>query len=192
MGYDPDQVRYFLSTLSLAEKQSNFDFETFNERNKFLAGPLNAAIEKPISAVHSKFDGLVPEGKLLEKAEKETMKLVQLYLKNMEKADHITLLGQIENYARLINSFFVQYKPHDDRHDETERKDALYSSFYILKNLMIMLYPFVPQTMDRVRQSLNLPESIFSVDELGIAISSGHKIGEKKQYFPAVEGSENL
>ena len=56
---------------------------------------------------------------------------------------------------------------------------------------MIMLYPFVPQTMDRVRQTLNLPESVFSVDELGVAIPSGHKIGEKKQYFPAVEGSED-
>jgi methionyl-tRNA synthetase len=43
--------------------------------------------------------------------------------------------------------------------------------------------------MDRVRQSLNLPENIFSVDELGVAIPAGHKIGEKKPYFPAVEGS---
>jgi methionyl-tRNA synthetase len=189
MGYDADQLRYFLSTLSLAEKQSNFDFETFKERNKFLAGPLNAAIEKPIAAVHSKFEGIVPEGKLLEKAEKETMKIVQMYVKNMEKADHITLLGQIENYARLINSFFVQYKPHDDRHDETERKDALYTCFYVLKNLMIMLHPFVPMTMEKVRQSLNLPESVFSIDELGVAIPAGHVIGEKVQYFPAVEGS---
>lgn len=189
MGYHPDQIRYFLSTLSLAEKQSNFDFETFNERNKFLAGPMNAAIEKPLSAALSKFGGVVPEGKLLEKAEKETMKIVQLYVKNMEKADHITLLGQIENYARLINSFFVQYKPHDDRHDETERKDALYTSFYILKNLMIMLHPFVPQTMEKVRQSLNLPESVFSIDELGKPLPPGHKIGEKLTYFPAVEGN---
>lgn len=189
MGYDPDQVRYFLSTLSLAEKQSNFDFETFNERNKFLAGPLNAAIEKPIAAAQSKFGGVVPEGKLLEKAEKETMKIVQMYVKNMEKADHITLLGQIENYARLINSFFVQYKPHDDRHDETERKDALYSSFYILKNLMIMLHPFVPATMEKVRQSLNLPEDVFSIDELGKPIPAGHVIGQKQQFFAAVEGS---
>lgn len=184
MKYDPDQVRYFLSTLSLAEKQSNFDFETFNERNKFLAGPLNAAIEKPIAACQSKFGGIVPEGKLLEKAEKETMKIVQMYVKNMEKADHIVLLGQIENYARLINSFFVQYKPHDDRHDETERKDALYTSFYILKNLMIMLHPFVPATMEKVRQSLNLPESVFTIDELGVAIPAGHTIGQKQQYFP--------
>lgn len=188
MNYDADQVRYFLSTLSLAEKQSNFDFETFKERNKFLAGPLNAAIEKPIAAVQSKFGGVIPEGKLLEKAEKETMKIVQMYVKNMEKADHITLLGQIENYARLINSFFVQYKPHDDRHDETERKDALYSCFYILKNLMIMLHPFVPATMDKVRESLNLPASVFSIDELGIAIPVGHVIGQKVQYFPTVEG----
>ena len=188
MGYSPDQVRYFLSTLSLAEKQSNFDFDTFNERNKFLAGPLNAAMEKPIAAVQSKFGGIVPDGKILEKAEKETMKLVQLYVKNMEKADHITLLGQIENYARLINSLFVQYKPHDDRHDEIERKDALYTSFYVLKNLMIMLHPFVPATMDKLRQSLNLPETIFSIDELGIAIPAGHIIGQKQQFFPAVDG----
>jgi len=190
MGYDPDQVRYFLSTLGLADKQSNFDFETFKERNKFLAGPLNAAIEKPISAVHSRFDGKVPDGKLLEKAEKETMKIVQMYVKNMEKSDHITLLGQIENYARLINSFFVQYKPHDDRAELEGRKDGLYTSFYVLKNLMIMLYPFAPQTMDRVRQSLNLPESVWSIDELGTGIPAGHVVGQKGTYFPAVEGIE--
>ncbi len=190
MGFSSDQVRYFLSTLSLSEKQSNFDFETFKERNRFLAGPLNAAIEKPISAVHSKFEGLIPEGKILEKIEKETMKIVQLYTKNMEKADHIVLLGQIENYARQINSLFVQYKPHDDRHDETERKDALYSSFYILKNLMIMLYPFVPGTMDKVRQTLNLPESVFCIDELGVPLPVGHKIGAKQSYFPSASEEE--
>ena len=190
MGYDPDQIRYFLSTLGLADKQSNFDFETFKERNKFLAGPMNAAIEKPISAVHSRFEGKVPDGKLLEKAEKETMKIVQLYVKNMEKSDHITLLGQIENYARLINSFFVQYKPHDDRAELEGRKDALYTSFYVLKNLMIMLYPFAPQTMERVRQSLNLPETVWSIDQLGTGIEAGHVIGEKLGYFPGVEGVE--
>jgi methionyl-tRNA synthetase len=189
MGYDPDQVRYFLAILSLAEKSSNFDFSTFGERNKFLAGPMNAAIEKPISAVHSRFNGKVPQGKLLEKAEKETMKIVQMYLKNMEKAEYSTLLFQIENYARLINSFFVQYKPHDDRAPLEGRQDALYSCFYVLKNLMIMLHPFAPQTMERVRQSLNLQENVFSLDQLGTDIPAGHTIGQKQQYFPAVEGS---
>lgn len=188
MGYHPDQIRYFLSTLGLPEKQSNFDFETFKERNKFLAGPLNAAIEKPISAVHSRFNGQVPEGRLLEKAEKETLKIVQMYVKNMEKAEYITLLGQIENYARLINSFFVQYKPHDDRAPLEGRQDALYSSFYVLKNLMIMLYPFAPQTMEKVRQSLNLPTNVFKLEELGQPIPAGHAVGEQRQYFPAVDG----
>jgi len=189
MGYHPDQVRYFLSTLGLPEKPSNFDFETFKERNKFLAGPMNASIEKPISAVHSRFEGKIPNGKLLEKVEKETMKIVQLYVKNMEKGEYLTLLGQIENYARIINGLFVQYKPHDDRAELEARKDALYSCFYLLKNLMIMLYPFAPQTMNKVRETLNLPEAVFSLNELGTAIPAGHVIGEKQQYFPAVEGS---
>ncbi|MFP5387070.1 MAG: methionine--tRNA ligase [Bacteriovoracia bacterium] len=183
MGFHPDQVRYFLATLGLGEKPSNFDFETFKERNKFLAGPMNAAIEKPISAVHSRFDGKVPDGKLIEKVEKDTMKIVQHYTKNMEKAEYLTLLGQIENYARTINSLFVQYKPHDDRAELEGRKDALFTCFYVLKNLMIMLYPFAPETMEKVRESLNLPETVWSLDEIGKPIEAGHEVGEKREYF---------
>ena len=187
MGYHPDQVRYFLALLSLPENPSNFDFNTFQERNKFLAGPMNAAIEKPISACLGKFNGVVPEGELLDKVHKETMKVVQKYLKQMERAEYSTLLFEIENYARLVNSFFSQFKPHDDRGDLKQRQDALYSSFYVLKNTMIMLYPFAPQVMEEVRKSLNLPESVWSLDELGTPIPSGHKIGEKGAYFPTVE-----
>lgn len=186
MGYDSDQVRYFLALLSLPEKNSNFDFDTFVERNKFLAGPLNAAFEKPISACHSKFDGVIPNGNLIGKTEKETKKIVQHYVKMMEKADYSKALFSVENYARIINGLFAQYKPHDDRHDLSERSDALYSSFFILKNLIIMLHPFAPKTMKKLRESLGLPESILALTELGTGISSGHKIGEQVEYFPAV------
>lgn len=190
MGYSQDQVRYFLAMLSLPVKASNFDFTHFAERNKFLAGPLNAAFEKPISACHSKYDGKVPEGKLIGKAEAETLKLVQMYLRSMQKGDYSTLLGQIENYARQINSLFSQFKPHDDRAPETERKDALFTCFYVLKNLMIMLAPFVPHTMNELRQSLNLPEDVMRADQLGTGLPAGHVINAKRVYFPAVADSE--
>ncbi|KHD87153.1 MAG: methionyl-tRNA synthetase [Bdellovibrio sp. ArHS] len=186
MGYSADQIRYFLAMLSLPVKASNFDFEHFAERNKFLAGPMNAAFEKPISACNSKFNGKVPEGKLIGKAEAETIKLVQMYLRSMQKGDYAILLGQVENYARLINSLFSQYKPHDDRADETGRKDALFTCFYVLKNLMIMLAPFVPDTVNELRKSLNLPESVLRADELGTGIPAGHEIHAKGVYFPSV------
>jgi len=188
-GYSGDQVRYFLALLSLPEKSSNFDFATFEERNKFLAGPMNAAFEKPISACHSKFGGKVPDGKLNDKVLQETTRMIQRYLKSMDKAEYSTLLYAVENYARQINSMFTQFKPHDDRFPEEQRRDALYSCFYVLKNLMIMLYPFVPSTMERLRESLNLPKDVFRVDELGTAIPGGHAIGQKQQYFPSVAGA---
>src|SRR4051812_18101663 len=84
-GYSADQIRYFLSTLSLPEKGSNFDESTLDERNKFLAGPMNASFEKPISAVHSKFGGRVPAGKLNEKVAAETLQIVRRYVKAMER-----------------------------------------------------------------------------------------------------------
>lgn len=185
-GQTPDQVRYFLALLSLTEKSSNFDFENLKQRNKFLAGPLNAAFEKPLSAAHSKFGGVIPEGKLIGKTEKETVKMIQIYCKAMEKADYSQMLFMVENYARLINSLFAQFRPHDDRHDEEQRKDALYSCFTILKTLMIMLSPFVPFTAQKIRESLNLPEDVFCVEELGVPMKAGHKLGAQQEYFPAV------
>lgn len=184
--YDADQVRYFLALLSLPEKSSNFDFHTFEERNRFLAGPLNAALEKPIAACHSKFGGKIPDGVVAEKIITETTRMIQKYLRSMERAEYATLLGLVENYARQINSLFTQHKPHDDRHPEEERRNALYSCFYVLKNLMIMLYPFAPTTMDRLRESLRLAPEVFRVDELGIPMKAGHQIGEKLTYFSPV------
>jgi methionyl-tRNA synthetase len=189
-GFTADQTRYFLASLSLPEKPSNLDFQWFEERNKFLAGPMNAAFEKPISACHSKFGGMIPEGKLLEKVEQETTKIIQKYLHSMPKADYAVLLGAIENYARLINSLFTQFKPHDDRAPDEQRKDSLFSCFYILKQLTIMLHPFVPDTMDRVRTSLNLPITVYSADELGTPMAAGHRIGEMQDYFPPNKNHE--
>ena len=108
----------------------------------------------------------------------------------MEKADYPKILFMIENYARIINSLFTQYKPHDDRFDMEQRKDALFSCFFILKNIMIMLSPFAPKTMDKLRKSLNLEESIFSIEELGKPIQEGHPIGEKVDYFPTPKEEE--
>jgi methionyl-tRNA synthetase len=147
---------------------------------------MNAAFERPISAAHSKFGGRVPDGQLNEKVAQQTVRIVQRYVRSMDRADYPALLYEIENYARSINSLFTQFKPHDDRFPEAERKDALFSCFYVLKTLMIMLYPFVPSTMDRLRQSLRLPESVFRIDELGTPIPAGHELGQKLPYFPAV------
>jgi methionyl-tRNA synthetase len=186
-GFTADQLRYFFALLSITEKPSNFEFETLEKRNEFLAGPLNAAFEKPLSAAQKHYDSKIPEGELIGKTEKETKKIIQIFINNMKKGDYSKLLFAIENYARVINGLFTQYKPHDDRFPEKERADALYSSFFILKNLVIMLSPFVPETMEKLRESLNLPESIYSIDELAKPIEPGHKVGEKQQFFPAAD-----
>ena len=50
--------------------------------------------------------------------------------------------------------------------------------------MMIMLYPFVPDTMDRLRESLRLPAEVFRLDELGKPIVAGHELGQNLKYFP--------
>jgi methionyl-tRNA synthetase len=183
-GHSADQIRYYLALLGLSEKSSSFDFDKLKERNAFLAGPMNATFERPISAAHSKFGGRIPAGTLSDKLVADTQRIVGRWVRGMERADYPTMLYEVENYARIINTLFNQYKPHDDRRPEDTRRDALHASFYVLKNLMIMLYPFVPGTVDRLRESLRLPPDVFRVDELGVPLPAGHEVGPKQPYFP--------
>ncbi|MCS6970704.1 MAG: class I tRNA ligase family protein [Planctomycetota bacterium] len=186
-GYDADQVRYFLAMLALAERPADFDFGKFAERNAFLAGPMNAALEKPISACHSKFGGRVPEGRLLPEVAQATQRILVRYVAAMERAEYPALLFEIENYARLVNSLFARYKPHDDRHPEEGRRDALFSSFFIVKHLLLMLHPFVPATMERLRQSLALSADIYRVEQFGQPLPAGHAIAAMQRFFPGRE-----
>lgn len=186
-GYSADQIRYYLALLDLADKPADFDIEKLDARNAFIAGRMNAAFEKPISAAQSKFNGEVPEGTFIDKVEQDTLRIIQRYVGSMSKSNYPNLLYEIENYAKKINSLFTKYKPHDDRFPEAERRNALFSAFYMLKTLMIMLQPFVPSTMERLRKSLNLPPNVFRVEELGVPMQRGHKVGQKVEYFPSVE-----
>ena len=184
-GHSADQVRMYLALLALAERPSDFDLDQFAQRNAFLGGPLNAAFEKPISACHAHYQGLIPEGRIDDKSLAMTTRIVARYLKAMPRADYPSLLFEIENYARRINSLFAQHRPHDDRGDPTARADALFTSFFILKNLLIMLSPFAPETCERLRRSLDLPATVLSVDALGTVIPAGHRIAAQQTYFPA-------
>jgi methionyl-tRNA synthetase len=185
--YAPDQIRYHLAHLGLADKPSSFELEKLDERCAFLGARMSSAFERPIAAAVSKFDGKVPAGTLIEDAEELTTRMVARYVKAMERATYASMLNELENYARTINSLLTKHKPYDDRLPEGPRRDALFTAFYLLKNLVIMLYPFVPSTMDRVRESLRLPPSLFRIDELGVPIAAGHEVGPVGQYFPAAD-----
>ena len=183
--YAPDQIRYHLAHLGLADKPSSFEFTKLDERCAFLGSRINSAFERPLAAaLASKFDGRVPDGVLIDDAEELTANMVRRYVKAMERAVYPSMLNELENYARSINSLLSKHKPYDDRLPEGPRRDALFTAFYLVKNLMIMLYPFVPSTMHRVRESLRLPSSVFRIDELGVPIPAGHELGAVGHYFP--------
>jgi methionyl-tRNA synthetase len=182
--YAPDQIRYQLAHLGLADKPSSFEMANLDERCAFLGSRMSSAFERPIAAAVSKFGGRVPAGALIENAVELTTNMVRRYVKAMERSTYPSMLNELENYARTINSLLTKHKPYDDRLPEGPRRDALFTAFYLLRNLVIMLYPFVPSTMDRVRESLRLPPSLFRIDELGTPMPADHEVGPVGQFFP--------
>ena len=73
--------------------------------------------------------------------ERPNQRLVSTYLPLA-----VTLSGLLSKASEKNprSSIGQEHKPHDDRNPLESRSNALYTCFYVLKNLMIMLYPFVP------------------------------------------------
>lgn len=192
--YAPDVVRMYLARINFDGGEPNFDFPELNKVADLLGSRYNSAIEKPISAAHAKFDGKVPQGILVDDVVKLTEALIQRYVSGLDKTSYPGFLLELDNYAQKLNGLLKKYRPNDDRllkqgtQDPAQRlidrQNGLYSALYMLKNLMIMMQPFAPFTAEKIRQSLNLPESVFALSELGKPMEPGHAIGAKLDYFP--------
>ena len=53
---------------------------------------------------------------------------------------------------------------------------------YFKKPCHLTISPFAPETMEKLRVALNLNIDIYSIDNLGIALSD-HQVGEQVEFF---------
>ncbi len=167
--YGLDAFRYFLLRDMVFGLDSDFSEQALVTRlNADLANDLGNLVSRSTTMTSTYFDGLLPDPGTLDEEDLSvrdaTLKAVDAYRTEMEGfAFHKALIAVWEVIGRL-NKYIDTSKPWNLAKTDRERLAAvLHTVTEAIKIVSVLLWPFMPQSAERIQQQLGY-------NELGLAL----------------------
>lgn len=188
-----DVLRYVLTANAPETKDNDFTWKDFQaHNNNELVAVLGNFVNRALILTQKYFDGVVPEVSELNDFDRETLDKT-LKLKNKVE-------NSLENYrfreaqkfamdmARLGNKYLADTEPWIVAKTDMSRvKTIMNVSLQITAKLSILLQPFLPFTVKKIKEYLNFTE--WKWDMLGQKdlVPPGHKINKSSLLFEKIE-----
>ena len=155
--YDPDVLRYYLSTNMPEERDSEFSFDDFIEKNNGeLVANLGNFVNRVLSFSYNNFGEIpvtISEDRVLKKIE-EAVEDVSNYIENCNFKAGIRRIMALSQFG---NEYFYEKEPWKQIKDNADEcKNSLYNSAQLVNALAILMDPYLPFTSEKIRKMLNL------------------------------------
>lgn len=156
--YGKDTSRFFMISNGPEKKDTNFSKdELIQTHNKFLVGVLGNFINRNVSFINKKFDGVVTEGIVNEDIIKLTRETYEKVGKLIEAGELRTALDTVMEYVGEGNKYYDQSTPWIQvKEDINAFNNTTYTCMYMIANISNLLAPFIPDTCDKIKTLLNL------------------------------------
>jgi len=188
-----DVLRYVLTANAPETKDNDFTWKDFQSRNNNeLVAVLGNFVNRTLILTQKYFDGEVPELSELTDFDKETLDEI-LKLKNKVE-------NSLENYrfreaqkfamgmARLGNKYLADTEPWKViKTDKTRVGTIMNISLQITANLSLILEPFLPFTVEKMKEFLNFSGRGWEIIGQKDLLSAGHKINKSSLLFEKIE-----
>ncbi|MBW3021458.1 methionine--tRNA ligase [Candidatus Woesearchaeota archaeon] len=193
-GIPADVWRYYIMVNRPEKTDTEFTWNDFQAKlNNELVANIGNLVNRTVSFVNRFYQGKVPKFKLTKEDEKA-------YDEIIEKEKHITeLLNKVELKEALReimligglgNKYFQEQEPWKNIDKDKKKADrAVALLCHIVKDLAILIEPYMPNTAKRIRIMLNLGSLKWS--DLGkLNIKPGHELKKARILFEKLEDSQ--
>lgn len=188
-----DVLRYVLTANAPETKDNDFTWKDFQSRNNNeLVAVLGNFVNRTLILTQKYFDSEVPELSELTDFDKETLNEI-LILKNKVE-------NSLENYrfreaqkfamdmARLGNKYLADTEPWKVIKTDKVRVGTIMNiSLQITANLSLILGPFLPFTVEKMKKFLNFSGGDWEKIGQKDLLSAGHKINKSSLLFEKIE-----
>ncbi|MBN1784557.1 MAG: methionine--tRNA ligase [Candidatus Bathyarchaeota archaeon] len=196
--FPADYWRYSLMSIRPEVKDTNFSWTTLIEKvNSDLNDTLGNFVHRTLTFINRQFDSTVLQPSSLDEKDKavllEAKEIVNQNAERMEAFKLQEALRLAISLAHLGNRYFNEKEPWKTiKTDCQQSANTLYVAVHIVKQLAIILEPFIPFTCEKLWALLNLEGSVHEQlwSETEKELPPGHKIGKAKPLFSKIEESE--
>lgn len=191
-----DVLRYVLTANAPETKDNDFTWKDFQSRNNNeLVAVLGNFVNRAIVLTHKYFGGKVPTITKTEGYDTDVLgqiaSIKEKVEKNIETYHFREALKEAMNLARLGNKYLADTEPWKlIKTDEERVKTILNVSLQITANLSVILEPFLPFTVQKLREFLAIDKIDWSKSGNETLLAEGHKINKAKLLFEKIEDKE--
>lgn len=191
-----DVLRYTLCSNAPETKDNDFTWKDFQARNNNeLVAILGNFVNRTLVLTNNYYSGKVPERAVTDENDNSVLSQIKAIKENVEASIETfrfrEALKEAMNLARLGNKYLADAEPWKVIKKNPERVKTIMSiSLQITANLSIILEPFLPFSMDKLRKMMNL--KLLKWDYAGRVdlLKPGHQINKPSLLFEKIEDSE--
>jgi len=191
-GIPSDVFRYYLMINRPEKTDTEFSWSDFQKKNNAeIVGNFGNLVNRTVVFLNRNYDSTIPEA-ILEEKDEALLEEVRLREKKIETLietiDIKEALKEIMHVSRLGNQYLQDNEPWKNP-DKQRNATTLSVLANVVKDLAILIYPYMPEAAKSVREQLNINELYWS--DLGkLTLHAGHKIGNAQLLFKKIEDKE--
>ena len=188
-----DSLRYALCASAPETKDNDFTWKEFQARNNNeLVAILGNFVNRALVLTNNYYQGIVPGPGPMTDYDNETLSAISTCRENVENNLEAfrfrQALAEAMNLARLGNKYLADTEPWKVVKTDPDRvRTIMYISLQITANLAILLEPFLPFSMDKLRGWLDIASLHWDSAGRCDLLPPGHKVSSGELMFSKVE-----
>ena len=180
-----DTIRFYFMFFGPEVKDTSCSIEDMIQvHNKFLVGMLGNFVNRNLSFINKKFNGVITEGKIDSEVIDYTKKAYKEIGEFIEKGEFKNSVSAIVDYINYANKYYDEKQPWILVKENIDAfNDVTYTCIYMIANLANLINPYMPDASQKIKDMLSLKE--FSWNEE--TISGDIKINDIKLLFERID-----
>jgi methionyl-tRNA synthetase len=188
--YGPDAVRFYLTLIMPEQKDSDWSWTDFAQRNNSeLLAKWGNLIQRVLSQIWRNFDGRIPQPGEFTSADQALLAKSEAAFDSVgEKLNAVRLrdaLGEVLDLATATNQYLDFEAPWKTiKTDPARAGTQLYVAARVIDSLTVLFAPFIPALSEKARAQLGYADPLFGEQYIEIVHERAHS-HEVLRYDPS-------